>query len=376
MSIPRSRWVLVSGPDQSRAAVAAVRGLSAAGYRPAVTISGRASLAAASRYCRRRVVVPSVDVDPAGYAAAVRAELARHNYLALLPGSDMAAIALERPEARFMDKLYTAQLATQAGLLVPPSRVFQSYSALRAAEAELPYPVIVKPAVKRFLAERADGPEQLARVADLPGRLIVQPFLGDPLHGLLGLTWRGRLVAAVHFRYLRIWPFPAGTVAAAETVTPDRRIERGFERLLADHDGLFHADLAGPYLLDLNPRIHATLPLAAASGADLLAHYCALLQGRAPDAVRGRPGVFYRWVEGDLRSLIRSVREGRTSLPEALRAARPRRGTVHGLESLRDPGPFLERFRFLRGELELRQTRRRDERRRARVATRAPTRRD
>ncbi len=374
MSNPHPKWVLVSGPDQSRAAVVAVRGLAAAGYRAAVTVSGKASLAAASRYCLRRVAVPSADVDPAGYAAAVRAELASHNYLTVLPASDIAAIALERPESRFMDKLYTAQQATLAGLMIPPSRVFDSYAALRAAESELTYPVIVKPAVKRFLAERADRPEQLARVADLPGRLIVQPFLNDPLHGLLGLTWRGRLVAAVHFRYLRIWPFPAGTVAAAETVTPDYRLEERFGRLLAEHDGLFHADLAGPYLLDLNPRIHATLALAAASGVDLLADYCALLEDRAPEAVRGRPGVFYRWMEGDLRSLIRGVREGRISLPTALLAARPRRRTAHGLESLRDPGPFLERFRFLRGELELRGRRRRDERRRAREE--APTRRD
>jgi hypothetical protein len=375
MPTPSDRpWVLVTGPDQSRAALAAVRLLDRAGCRPAVTVTGRASLAASSRYCRRRVSVPDADTDPSGYASAVRAELARRNYLTVLPGSDSASIALERPEAHFMNKVHTAQLAAEVGLEVPPSFVFESYADLRAAGPDLPYPIIVKPETKRFLAQRADRPEDLARVSDGPGALIVQPFLTDDLHGLLGLMWRGQLVAAVHFRYLRLWPLPAGTVAAAETSAHDPDLEGRFEHLLAGYDGLFHADLAGPYLLDLNPRIHATLPLAASAGADIVAAYCDLLRGGSPRVMRGRPGVRFQWLEGDLRSLIRAVREGRMSLGRALREGRPRRGTVHSLESLRDPRPFFERFRFLRRDLETRQTRRRGERRRAEIAADAASR--
>ena len=194
------------------------------------------------------------------YAAAVRAELSRGGYLTVLPGSDAASMALGRPEARFMNKLQAAELAGEVGLRVPPSRVFDSYEDLRGAASELPYPAIVKPETKRFLAQRVERPEDLARVPDGPGRLIVQPFLSDDLHGLLGLMWQGRLVAATHFRYLRLWPLPAGTVAAAVTTAPDPDLEGQVAHVLAGYDGLFHADLAGPYLLDLNPRIHATMP--------------------------------------------------------------------------------------------------------------------
>jgi len=359
-------WVLVTGPDQSRATVAAVRLLAEAGCRVAVTATGRASLAAASRYCRRRVRVPDAEADPAGYAAAVRAELSRGGYLTVLPGSDAASMALGRPEARFMNKLQAAELAGEVGLRVPPSRVFDSYEDLRSAASELPYPAIVKPETKRFLAQRVERPEDLARVPDGPGRLIVQPFLSDDLHGLLGLMWQGRLVAATHFRYLRLWPLPAGTVAAAVTIAPDPDLEGQVAHVLAGYDGLFHADLAGPYLLDLNPRIHATMPLAAAAGADIVAAYCDVLRGGQPRTVRGRPGIRFQWLEGDLRSLFRAVREGRISLRQALREARPRRGTVHSLESFHDPRPFLERFRFVRRDLETRQARRQGERRRAR----------
>lgn len=360
--------MLVSGPDQSRAALAAVRALGQAGYRPAVTVTGRASLSAASRYCQRRVPAPPADSDPAGYAAAVRAELARLEYLAVLPGSDAASIALERPEARFMDKLHTARMAAEVGMEVPPTRVFESYAELLGAARELSYPIIVKPDVKRFLAQRADRPDHLARVSDQPGRLIVQPFLGDQMHGVLGLAWQGRLLGLTQFRYQRIWPYPAGTVAAAVTVEPDPQLEERLTRLLAGYDGLFHADMAGPYLLDLNPRIHATLPLAAAAGADLVAACCALLEGKSPPEMRSRAGVRFRWLEGDIRSLIRSVRQGQRAPVEALRAARPHRGTVYSIHSLRDPAPSFERFRFVRQEFDKRQVRIAEERRRSDTA--------
>lgn len=353
-------WVLVSGPDSSRAAIAAVRVLAAAGYHPAVTVSGRASLAGASRSCERRVVVPSAELDPGGYAAAITAELDRHPYLTVLPGSDAADVALGRPEARLMDKVRLASLAREAGLDVPPTTIFESYADLIDAADSLPYPVIVKPGLKRFMAQRADRRHDLARVPDGPGQLIVQPYIQDQMHGVIGLTWHGRLRSAVHFRYERIWPQPAGTVAFAVTVPADPALDARFERLLGDHDGVFHADMIGPYLLDLNPRIHAAIPLAAAAGANVVTDLCALLEGEDPAPSTIRAGVRFRWIEGDLRSLVHGFRRGRISLPDLVRAARPRRGVVHGYESLRDPGPLFERLKFLGAEWDLRGARRRE----------------
>jgi hypothetical protein len=92
-------WVLVTegGDGQSRAAVAAVRALATDGYRPAVTEYQGLSLAGASRHCARRVPVPLGEVDPEGYAKAVRAELESRSYLAMFPGSDAALVALDAP---------------------------------------------------------------------------------------------------------------------------------------------------------------------------------------------------------------------------------------------------------------------------------------
>ena len=90
-------WVLVSEglSGQSRCTVAAARALHTVGYDVAVTVSGGISMAAASRACARRVSVPLADEHPGAYAAAVRDEMARNGYAAILPTSDAALIALD-----------------------------------------------------------------------------------------------------------------------------------------------------------------------------------------------------------------------------------------------------------------------------------------
>lgn len=353
MSRPSGPRVLITegGSGESRAALAAVRTLAAAGYRPVVTVSGEWSFAGASRHCHATVRVPFVREDPDAYAAAVRAETAAREYLTVLPANDLAHLALELPGREFLDKTAVAEIAGRAGLAVPPTRVFESAAAAREAAGGLEYPVAVKPAVKHALAARARSAGELERalepLGEAPAAILVQPWLPDPLHGVVGLVHGGRLVRATHLRYLRVWPLPCGTVAAAETAPLGADLEARLEALLAGYDGVFHVDLAGPWLLDLNPRIHATLPLARAAGADPVVARCDLLAGVRTTPGRGRAGVFYRWLEGDLRSVARTLREGGIGPRAAVAALRPRRGTVHSLWSLDDPAPLWARFRFL-----------------------------
>jgi hypothetical protein len=346
-------WVLISegGYGSSRAAVAAVRALAEAGYRATVTETNGRSLAGASRACARRVTVPRVEGDGAEYAAAVRAELETRPYVTTFYATDAALLAVDAPVRHLLDKAKSAELGRAAGLESPPTQVFDSGAALMSAAARLEYPVIVKPALKLSTARLVDGPVALARAADeIDGRALVQPVIPDGLHGLGGLAYQGRLVATMHTRYVRVWPQPCGTVAAAETLPPDDDLEARVAHLLRDYDGPFHLDFAGRYLLDVNPRIHATLPLAVRGGANIVGMYCDLLQGRTVPSVRVGPGLRFRWVEGDLRSLLWNARRGR-SMGSTLGGLVPKRGTVHSFATIRDPGPALTRARYMVGRL-------------------------
>ena len=342
-------WVLVSeGADgESRAAVAAVRALALGGYRPTVTETNGRSLAGASRWCARRVTVPAVVGDGTAYAEAVNAELATRDYVTSFILTDAALLALDAPVRQFLDKAKCAELAIAVGLEPPPTLVFDSGADLLSAAAQLAYPVVVKPAIKLSSAHVVDSASALPdAVPEKKGRVLVQPVIDKPFHGLSGLAYQGRLVATVHTRYLRLWPQPCGTVAAAETTPPDFDLEDRVAALLRDYDGPFHIDFVGGYLLDVNPRLHATLPLAVRGGANLAAMYCDLLQGRSVPTVRVGAGLTFRWMEGDLRSLVWNARRGATP-KETLAALVPRRGTVHSFATLGDPGPALVRARYM-----------------------------
>jgi len=98
----------------------------------------------------------------------------------------------------------------------------------------------------------------------------------------------------------------------------------------------------------VNPRVYASISLAVASGANLVGLYCDLLRGIRVPFTRARTGVFYRWLEGDIRFVTDRFRKRKITLAQAMGALRPHRHIAWGgPESLRDPGPMLARARFV-----------------------------
>jgi hypothetical protein len=255
--------------------------------------------------------------------------------------------ALELPFPDVLHKSALEENAKLAGLEVPSSRSFPSWTELVAARDELSYPIIVKPMSRGLAAEtvRLDSSSAMEATSPVDGELMVQPYLTQDLIAVSGVMWKGRLVAAVHEKWLRIFPYPCGTASAAETISPDVTLEVGLERLLGSYDGLFQAQFAGPYLFDVNLRVPASHPLAIKAGVNLVSLYCDLMRGENVADVRGTAGHRFRWIEGDMRHLLGGVRNGRISKMAALGAALPRLGTAHSTESITDPTPMVQRLK-------------------------------
>jgi len=340
----RGRVLVTADGPHLRDPLVAIRALAAEGYRSSLAISCGSSVATASKYCDRIVHVPSC-LD-SGYRTAIASELERGGYLTLLPASEAALLALGVSTPHLVNKVTLGQRGESVGVPAPPTRVFLSRQELLRSAGELDYPVIVKPAIHHYNASRVDTRRDLTGVEMQAGPVMVQPYLGA-LNAISGVVWEGRLVAATHERWLRIWKYYCGVASAAETVAPDEDRETGMLRLLEGYQGIFHAQFAGPYLLDLNLRIHTSHPLSVAAGVNIAAIQCDLLRGESVPEVRARPGVFFRWLEGDCRHLARAVRERSMSLGTALAALRPHPGAAHSTESIRDPGPMLARGWYL-----------------------------
>jgi hypothetical protein len=91
--------------------------------------------------------------------------------------------------------------------------------------------------------------------------------------------------------------------------------------------------------IDLNPRLFGSVGIAQAAGVPLSTLWCRWLLGERPSPVTARPGVTYRWEQGDARHIVWQLRNG--DARGALAAARPRPGTTHPYFQASDPLPFV-----------------------------------
>jgi len=363
--------VLLLG-DEFHATLAGVRGLRAGGHVPYLAVSRPHTYASYSRDTVATVRVPDPDVDPGSYAVAVGEAAAEVGAEAVLPGTESAlvvlsshptavpdGIAVGAPPAATVnaafEKTTVVDLAERVGLRTPPSRI-ATRDELRSQASELEYPVILKPArsklatgaetMRYFQAQRIETAVQLREsLADAPpGPWVVQPYLAANLCAIGGVAWHGSLVCAVHQMAHRIWPPDAGYSSYAETVPADEQLEQAAGRLLSElqWSGVFQLQFirtrSDSYFIDFNPRLYGSIALAIAAGRNLPAIWADLVLGKEPKIPGYRSGVHYRVEHNDARAILRLLRQGAAGV--AVKALLPRRNTVHGIVSLRDPGPL------------------------------------
>jgi predicted ATP-grasp superfamily ATP-dependent carboligase len=236
-------------------------------------------------------------------------------------------------------------------LRVPEEQAFDSKRELLDHADELPYPIVVKPVVRRSFdaptSVRVDHKGQLQFAPE--GAVVVQPFLSGFVSSFNGVVKGGRWIAAVHQRYERVWPPQCGASCAAVTIHHDARLEEKLLQLVAGHEGIVEIEFADGHVIDVNPRVYGSLPLAVKAGANLPAVWCtASCDGWSrTQPVRATPGVRYRWLDADLRCITAQVKARTVTLPRALLALAPHAGTAHSIEDWRDPAPMAVRAKQL-----------------------------
>ena len=344
----RSAVVTDGGRGSSRSALACARALGEGGIRPLVTVpAGGEELAAASKWAER-VEVPHLE-DRLAYRRAILG-IAAETHLPVFATSDLAMAALDLSGSTFLDKSTLAVHAAAAGIDVPDTVIISGPNEIHTG---MTFPVVVKPVLGSLRAIRLDGMRDVARIPADGGPFALQPYLEYEMTAIAGVVWNGALVAAVHQRYERRWPVDCGTASAAVTVEHDPSREAALLSLLGDHQGIFQAQYLGSWLIDVNPRPYGSMPLATKAGVNFPTLVCALAQGdiEVPREVqRGRTGVRYRWVEGDVRHLAARLRAGSIGPGDVVRALTPHGGAAHSDVSIHDPRPVMLRVRqILRG---------------------------
>lgn len=354
--------------------LAACRSLHEGGYEVTAASCTRLAAAQWSRSCTRRLRVTDARESAEGFVEQLAQELTQRSYATVIPGSDRALLALSQGRARLnplvalglpapavveraLSREFLADAAVRAGLVPATSVRCADIEQALAAARELGFPVVLKStdaaSARNGVTEGAPKGHIATSEADLAARaqafndeLLVQRFMGDRVVSFGGVMAQGSLIGVAVSRYKRMWPPDSGSVTYSETVLPPLRLEATVQRLLGaiGWNGIFELELiqVGPeefVPIDLNPRPYGSMALANAAGAPLAGIWCDWLLGRRVRSARARPGVRYRWEDGELRHLAWQMRQ--LHFKAAIRPLQPHRNVTHAHFKLSDPLPLL-----------------------------------
>lgn len=360
--------VLVTNVEE-RAALAACRGLHAAGFTVVGAASARPAAGLWSRACAERARLPDPRTDAQGFVEGVGALVATRRVDAVIASVDAAVAALagatgalgrrlgfppREAVLRSLDKLELARAAEAVGLGAPESAVCERPEQGAAAARALGYPLLVKP---RTTVVGAPGPRRqlpatlvhdddelrAALAAAGTPALLQRHQRGAAVFSCGGVVAGGRLLGLAFSRYARTWRPAAGSAAYSETIAIPAGLDEQVLALVLElgWEGIFELELLGDdrprHAIDFNPRPYGSMALAIRAGVNLPALWCDALLGRDPAPARSRPGFRYRFEEADLRHLAWQAAHGHPRA--ALAVLRPRRRTAHAFFRLSDPLP-------------------------------------
>lgn len=338
-----------------------VRSLGRRGLPVWLINQGGHSVAAPSRYVRRKISWPSTD-DKAciHYLLALGA---KHNLQGwvLIPTDDHA-VALTARHHEVLATTYrlttpsweTLRWACDKRLmyrLAADLSIDQPWTACptnrdEVAAVDCPFPVIIKLAVRlkptsmptpkawsasdrQSLLQRYDEATARMKADDL----IVQEFVpggGESQFSYAALCKDGEAIASLVARRTRQFPADFGHLSTyVETVDEPRIIEPAARLLAAmrftgiaevefkqdPRDGKFK-------LLDVNPRVWGWHTLSKRAGVDFPYLLWRLVVGESVPEVRGRAGEAWVHMSGDLRVALEEILRGRLSLREYWRSLR------------------------------------------------------
>jgi predicted ATP-grasp superfamily ATP-dependent carboligase len=332
--------VLVLDADE-RQSLVAIRSLGRAGLVVAAAATRRNAPAFWSRSCAVHDLVPDPAIDPSAFIDAVIRLAQLHSPRAIITAHDgsiealrdhrgdveqRAPIALgdEPGLAIAVSKERTLAVAAGLGLRVPRGEVVSSPAELTSTVTELGLPVVIKPdhswhqhgqsgvRIAPSVAVTARGALAAAdEVWRVGGKVILQELLSGDREAISVLRADGRIWARFAQVADRTFPPLGGSSVTRTSIDLPTDATDAAEQLIdaCDLDGYseieFRRDAAGrPVLMEINPRLSASVEVAVRSGVDFPLLVFAWASGeRLAPAGPYQVGVRMRWLGGDIRRL-------------------------------------------------------------------------
>ncbi|HUN35738.1 MAG TPA: ATP-grasp domain-containing protein [Trebonia sp.] len=378
-----------------KAGLASVRSLARAGLRVAAAESiaqfdpGLPVPAFRSRYCARAVTLPDLIDDKQAFVDALLDFVREHSVRVVLPSGDITigvlrpyrphlaelgcflALAPEGALEIANDKDRTLAVAERLGIAQPRTVRVGSTGELKAAVAELGFPLVIKPTIswagqvwERLVPvdviDMDEATEATERILDAGAGVLAQEWAPGRREGATLFVLGDEVLAACGHVAHRTSPPLGGVSVLRESIEVPADTLDAAVRLVKEI-GLqgvceveFRRDAAGrPLLMEVNARLAGTIENAVRAGVDFPLMIWRWATGLDIAPVTGyRCGVRTRWLHGDLRWLWQNW--ARTGRPDAVSHARGLYAFIaeftrtfhYDYFDARDIRPFLSEIRY------------------------------
>ncbi|GAC1566509.1 MAG: hypothetical protein NVS3B14_09410 [Ktedonobacteraceae bacterium] len=345
-STPADRCDTLVLDARLRQSLVTVRSLGSRGLRVAALDTASRVPAFSSRWCQQQFHCQEGEATEC-YLTALNEALDRTGAKVLIASSD-ATIALlrlhrEQLEQRVhialakepalgvaINKEQTLEVASQLGLNVPRGVLVGSVSDVAAALQEIGLPAVVKP-VESWLWGTQKGTRvasQLVTTTDEAryaveeltcsgGSALFQQFLTGRREAISLMYAHGIIFARFAQWAKRTDPPLGGTSVLRQSIALPQDIGEQAERLVRaiDLEGYSEVEFrrgsdGTPYLMEINPRLSASVEIAVRSGVDFPLLLYQWANGESINTVEGyRTGMWMRFLKGDLMTTIASLQQ-------------------------------------------------------------------
>jgi predicted ATP-grasp superfamily ATP-dependent carboligase len=322
--LPCEALVLDAGLRQS---LVTVRSLGSRGLHVAALETFDGVPAFSSRWCQQKIVCRA-DEGTEEYLAFLEQVLDATGTCVLITSSDgtvalirrhreqlerrvRIALAKEPALAIAVNKERTLEIARELGLAIPKGVTVETVSDVGAALREIGLPAVVKPSESwmwgekqgaRFLAQLVTTPDEARRAVEeltsLGGSLLFQQFLSGRREAMNFLYASGQMYARFAQWAKRTDPPLGGSSVLRQSIDIPPDIGERAERLVREielegySEVEFRRDSTGvPYLMEINPRLSASVELAVRAGVDF-------------------PYLLYKWACGEHLNEVKSYHAG------------------------------------------------------------------
>lgn len=343
-----------------RQSLVTVRSLGKRGYRVAA-LESSAAPAFSSRWCRHGFIY-SANERSLSYLDYLEQALDRTEARVLIPSSDgtiallrehrkcleqrtRIALAKEPALAIAVNKEQTLSIAARLGLSVPRSVTVEAVDAVPSALKAIGLPLVVKPVeswvaidqtglqgtriAPRLVTTAAEAYHAVEELAAQGGTVLFQQYLSGRREAISFLYASGKVHARFAQWARRTEPPLGGTSVLRQSIAIPQDSGGQAERLVREIDleGYaeveFRRDSIGvPYLMEINPRLSASVEIAVRSGVDFPSLLYQWASGERIDSITSyHTGNWMRYLGGDMMTTIAALQQrGRPGVPPPMQA--------------------------------------------------------